>query len=340
MINTKNTDSNLLEATFYENPFKFSYSSLNTLITSPQAFYNEYVLLNKTDEHKKYLLEGTLIHYLVLEHEGFDDKFIISPLNLPGENNIIIVERIFNEYYLTKNDTTLKLSDFSNQIDSILTDINLHQSVKDDTKRLAKIIEPKTELYFEFLKNKGSKTIIDASLLDLCTKRADVIKTNPNIRELLGMDLISDGINYGVYNEQPIAIETDGSHPFGLKGILDNLVVDVKKKLIRINDFKTTGKSLHQFNESVEFWNYWLQAVIQIKLVKHFLKDVIDDSWSIEFRFIVFDKYNQLYPFPISDESLKLWNDKLIIVLKQAKYHYEHRDFTLPYDFALGNVKL
>ena len=37
MLKTKELDTNLLEAEFYEKPFKFSYSSLNKLMTSPYS---------------------------------------------------------------------------------------------------------------------------------------------------------------------------------------------------------------------------------------------------------------------------------------------------------------
>jgi hypothetical protein len=81
-ISTKELDTNLLEAEFYEKPFYFSYSSLNKLITAPAIFYKEYVRREREDEFKKYLLEGIIIHYLVLEHQGFDDKFLVTSDNL------------------------------------------------------------------------------------------------------------------------------------------------------------------------------------------------------------------------------------------------------------------
>ena|SRR6056297_2861459 len=77
MIDTNSIDRNQAESEFYENDFNFSYSSLNRLLISPGAFYKEYILKKKDDDFKKYLIEGTLIHYLVLEHEGFDDNLLL-----------------------------------------------------------------------------------------------------------------------------------------------------------------------------------------------------------------------------------------------------------------------
>lgn len=346
MIQTKETDRNLLEAAFYEKEFQFSYSSLNTLLVAPRAFYKEYILGEKDDEFKKYLLEGTLIHYLVLENSGFDKKFLVAADTLPSENTVNVIKHVYN-LWLQNPDATLTLADFRQEILDYLVDANLHQSLKDtkdglgDDKRIAKIVDIKSEEYFDLLKKKGDRVIIDSKLLDVSTRRADIVKNNGEMRDLLGMDLVSDGRHYGVYNEVPIMMPASVTGlPFGFKGILDNLVVDVKNKLIRINDFKTTSKSLVDFHESITFWKYWLQAVMYKQLVKHFLQKVLTDEWTIEFRFIVFDKHDQLYAFEVTPETMEEWEASFEQVKIEAQYHYESRDYLLPYDFALRNVKL
>lgn len=339
-MNLKETDKNLLETDFYENPFEFSYSSLNTLLTAPGAFYKEYVLRYKNEEIKKYLIEGILIHYLILEYQNFDDKFVVLP-GFPSENNILIADRIFNEVFPIKGDATLELIDFENEIDAILKEMNLYQSIKDRDKRLAKIIEPKTEEYFSFLKTSANKIIIDSALLDVSTKRANIAKANPELRKLLGLDLVSDGKTIGVYNELEILIPAkETGLPFGFKGRIDNMVVLVNEKKVLINDFKTTSKGIADFSESIKVWNYWLQAVIYKILAEYYLRSFLDSSWTIEFRFIVFDKYNLLYPFLVTPETMADWMEKFEDVKKQALYHYQSKDFSLPFAFATGSVKL
>lgn len=344
-IKTREIDPHLCEAAFYEKPFKFSYSSMNKVLTSPGIFYREYILKDREKQYGKHLLEGTVIHYLVLENEGFDDKFLVLSDNLPSDTNRIVADYCF-EMYAERDDDTLILTDFTPEILEKLLDINKHQSLKDtkdglgDDKRIAKIADQKTLDYFEFLKKQAGRTIIDSALLDKCTRRADVVKENLQMRALLGLDLVSDGKTYGVYNELALDIEAAEGEHFGYKGILDNLVIDVAKKQVRINDFKTTGKDLKNFSEAVEFWNYWLQAAMYTKLVRNFLGKVITDEWTIEFRFIVFDKYDQLYAFPVTDETMSEWVAKMKVVEKEAAYHYVSKDFTLPYEYARGLVKL
>ncbi len=338
-------DKNLLEAAFYSKPFYFSYSSLNRLLRAPKLFYKEYIMQEKEPSLEKHLLEGTLTHYLLLDNrEEFDAKFLVLSENLPSENSLGVITRIFDmhkqkvaEDPKMNFDKTLK--DYATEIDEILTEINLHQSVKDIEKRLAKIIEPKSEDYFEYLKKKENREIIDSAMLDRCSLAADTIKLDEKVRELLGMDRENDTTNFGIYNEMEIRMSLP-DFPFGLKGIIDNMTVDVKAKLVRINDFKTSGKDLADFPDSVEYWNYWLQAVVYMVLVTDFLKEVIDDTWRIEINFIVCDKNNQIYAFPVSGQTLGEWIQRYNEVLKQAQYHYESKDYTLPYKFAKGEVVL
>ena len=60
--------------------------------------------------------------------------------------------------------------------------------------------------------------------------------------------------------------------PFDFHGTIDNMVVDLDAKKVYINDLKTSGKSLVNFEDSVEYYNYWLQATMYIRLAKTFLK--------------------------------------------------------------------
>jgi len=345
MLKTVEVDTHLLEAEFYNTPFNFSYSSLNRLLLAPSIFYKEYVLKQKKINTEKHLLEGSLIHFLLLDGNNFDDKFIITPESLPSDNSMIVVKDVFAAY-LAKVDEdpaneALELCDFPQEILESLLAINLHQALKTDQGRIDKIVEPKNEAYFKYLKVKETKEIIDSTTLDKCSLAVEKIKTNDSIRELLGMDREADGMTFAAYNEIPLEMALEGL-PFGLKGILDNMTIDVPKKTININDFKTSSKTLAEFPETVEYWKYWLQATVYIKLAKAFFKEVIngDPEWKIIFRFIVFDKYDHLYAYPVSDITLTKWELEYKKVIRAARYHYEQKDFTLPYEYAVGNVNL
>lgn len=339
--NTVNTiDKNMLETEFFNKEFNFSYSSLNKLLESPQRFYKEYVLKDKEEKIAKYLLEGIVIHYLVLDGLDFDSKFIVAPQSLPSESSIEIINNVFKEYELDP-DPSKSLGDYESVILKQLEEKNLHQRLKEDSKRIEKIADEKGIDYFEFLKIKENRTIIDAAILDRCSRRAEIIKADEKIRNLIGLDLEHDGTKIGVYNELELSMSLpNDKYSFGLKGIIDNLVVDVVNQIVTINDFKTTSKPIQKFEESVEYWNYWLQASVYKKLVKDFLSDVVNAGWIINFNFIVFDKYDQLYAFNVSDETFKKWDAMMFNTLEDAEYHFQSKEFKLPKAFALSNVKL
>jgi hypothetical protein len=58
------------------------------------------------------------------------------------------------------------------------------------------------------------------------------------------------------------------------------------------------------------------------------------------FKFVVVDKYNQVYVFDVTDETLNGWAIALEDVIERANYHYTEKNYSLPYDFLLGNIKL
>ena len=339
------------EYQFYAREFNISYTSLAMLVDSPAQFYKEYVLGEKEVKEERYFTKGKIIHYLMLDNGLFDEHFILAASGIPTENTEKVLKRVLEHHLELEANNEARgtnLEDYKNAILDILRDMNLHQSLADDKKhpfitgdekRIEKIIDDKSKAYFEFLLKKGNKQIIDPDTLEKCKVVADMLKADKEISKLLGLDLEGTDPNYGVYNELEHKVKLKG-FPFGLKGIIDNLVVDVNNKVVNINDLKTTSKSISDFEESVDKYKYWMQASIYKILAKSFLKDVIDESWTINVNFLVVDKYNQYYPFPVSKGSIDEWTQETIQLLNHAKYHYENRDYSLPWKFLAGKVEL
>ena len=330
------TGSNELD-NFYKKEFNFSYSSINKLLFSPRMFYNHYVLKEKEDSTDSHLVIGRVLHCLLLEPLNFDNQFAVMTSKIPSENNKKIIDNIFRNYLVNQNNT-LTLEDYSKDILTHLLTINLHQSLKTDQQRLDKILTDENNEYFEFLKLSLGKTVIDQIILDNCKKSLDVIKANDDVRALLQLDKIQENDEIEVYNELIVSM-SDKNLPFGFKGVLDNVVVDHNSKTIFINDLKTSGKSIQDFPESVDYYKYWIQGTIYVMLASEkFLKDKQD--WNVQLTFIVIDKYNQVYPYQVSSESLNKWKIDFEKIVTQIRWHYDNKQYDLPYDLALGNVKL
>ena len=324
---------------FYAKPFKFSYSSLNKLLYSPQSFFSWYILGEKEDKLESYLIEGKVIHCLLLEKDMFDEQFIVMPGKIPSDNTRKVIDSVFKLWLSADSPDKMKytLSKAETAILDCLKEMNLHQSLKEDSKRLDKIITPDSNEYFEFLKRSQNKVIIDKETYDRCAEVVDQVRKHEKISELMRLNSTDFELEE-VHNEIPLEMDLHDC-PFGLKGIIDNLVINHNTKKVYVNDVKTTSKSLVDFPDTVEYYRYWMQAVIYTELVKsHF---DLYDGWEIIFHFVVIDKYNHIHPIKVSKESLLDWqiwfNDE---VLKAAKYHYNKKDYTLPYKFATDQVIL
>ena len=333
------TGSDELEQ-FYKKKFYFSYSSINKLLFSPSMFYSHYVLNQREDSKDAHLVTGSVLHCLLFEPDTYNDKFISLPGKLPSGNNKQVIDTIF-KYHLTLGNNTLELEDYGQEILNELVTVNLHQSLKTDQQRLDKILTDEYKEYFNFLKKSLNRAIVDQDTLNGCKVSVEILKRNPSVRALLQLDRTEEDTHITVHNELPLAIDVDYLS-FGFKGILDNIVIDSESKTIFINDLKTTGKNLADFPDAVKFYKYWIQAVVYQKMAFYkFVKDLPDAlEWDIVITFIVIDKYNQIYPFQVSQESLALWQQDFENIEDVVKYHYESKDFTLPYELAIGNVKL
>lgn len=335
-----------MEEMFFQKEFFFSYSGLNKLLYSPRVWYRHYVLNDREDKTDLHLIEGKVIHALLLDEANFSKNFIVSPMKFPGDSTKILLDKIF-QHAREKNCLNCKLDEHKERIIELLKEIDLHQSLTDDKKadkagviltgdqkRLDKIITESNINYYEFLKTKEGKDLLDQETFDKCKVAADLLKSDPRIVDLLKLGNTSDKIK--VYNEEPLSKIKFDDLPFGLKGIVDNVVVDDVAKIVYINDVKTTGKTIEDFHETVDYYNYWIQAAIYKVLVKA----LNPNNYPVRFTFIVIDKHQQVYPFLVSDKTMGEWTIKLQELLERAKWHYKNRKFNLPYKFEIETVIL
>ena len=332
-----------LQKKFYDKKFYFSYSSLNKLLYCPEIFYREYILGEKDVLDATYLTEGRLIHCLLLEPKKFDEQFIVMTGKMPSDNTKSVIDRVYVHHMeLKKNDEHKgdNLTDYNNAILDVLLDMNLHQSLKTDEQRIAKICTPDALIYWKFMNDSFGKQVVDAQMYDKCFSIVEKIKLNTEISALLQLNHDDEWWSTtDVMNEIPLSMELK-KYSFGLHGVVDNIVIDPIAKVIRINDFKTTNKTLADFPETVKYYKYNLQAAVYNLLVINKFSDLIKDEYKIEFRFIVIDKNEQMYYFLVSEETMKQWIKDLQETLKIAEYHYINKDYTLPYIFKQEAVIL
>lgn len=330
-----------LEQSFYDKKFYFSYSSLNKLLYCPEIFYKEYILGDKEERLESYFTEGKLIHCFLLQPDKVEEQFATMTTKLPSENAKIVVDRVYAHHKeLLAKDATDKqlLSQYNEAIIDVLKDINLYQTLKTDEQRIEKMLTPETVNYWDFLCNSEGKTFVDFATFEKCKSISDKLRNNPTISSLLKLDSKKEWWDtVETHNEAELSMDLK-KYSFGLKGIIDNLVIDPGNGVIRINDIKTTSKSLKDFPESIKFYRYDMQAAIYNLLVINQYQDLLKKGFKVEFRFIVIDKNLQSYAFLVSEDTMLSWSKDLQDALAKGEYHYSNKDYTLPYEFMKGVV--
>jgi len=328
-----NKDHNKEKEFYAREDFFFSYSSLNKLLFSPSLFYKDYILKDREIKTDKHLIEGKLLHCLLFEPENFDNKFNVTPGKTPSDNVI----KVLKDMSLHTDAETLENCEDFVILDS-LKSLNLYQSLKTDEQRLAKIRTEDHENYWMFLSN-SDKDTIDRQTFDRAGEQITILKNNDEVMKLFAKESTDFELDtFETHAEKYLSFPLN-EKPYGIHGYIDFFTVDHEKKIATISDLKTTSKTIVEFQETIDFYNYWLQAAIYCKLVYEYLKDN-KDEYSIEFKFVVIDKYNQVYVFDVSQQTLGSWAEGLGGVLKVADYHYSNKNYTLPYDFLVNRVKL
>ena len=327
------------EDEFFSRGFMMSYSGLNKLLFSPKLFYTHYILGQRDDVSDKNMIEGKLIHCLFLNPEDFEKEFVLMATNVPSDNPKKVLERLYGHYSELKSmgDPRCELEHFEHAILDILADMNLYQSLKTDQQRIDKMITEDHKSYWEYMQNCEGKTKIDQGMYDNAKAVVEIIKESTHVMKVMGYtkDNITDDVE--IKNEIELAAFPEDL-PFGLRGFIDNLVFDHTNKMIRVNDLKKTSKDLNSFEDSISFWRYWMQASIYYILVKNvYLSTPKYSDYDFEFRFIVVDPYMQVAPIKISQATLETWIRDTNAKLSEAAYHFENRNFDLPYAFLKNN---
>jgi hypothetical protein len=322
------------EERFYKKPFLLSYSGLNKLLFSPKLFYRHYVLNQKEESLDTHLVEGKLLHTLVLEPDNFDKIFIISPGKIPKDNAKIIVDAMYNKT-LNPEHSSKSLENFEYEILELMVNLNYYQNLKTDEQRIAKVLTEDNINYFNFLTQLSSKILIEQKSYEKCMELRD--------------ELISDEIIcYALYCNNPAGVDiysekylesTFLNYSFKLKGYLDRLVIDHNQKCIKIVDLKTTSKAIDRFKESIDYYRYDLQAAIYYTLCEAEFTEKYPD-YSLQYSFIVVDPFVQKCVFEISIDTMKDWLSALKEKVEVFNWHYVNKNFELPFDLASGYIIL
>lgn len=322
------------EERFYSEPFFLSYSGLNRLLYSPKLFYNHYILGMREDKLDPHLVEGKLVHCLILEPEKFNEQFIIAPGKVPKDNAKIIVDSMYSKLANSEY-AGREFTDFDNEILELMIGLNYYQNLKTDAQRLEKVYTEDNINYFRFLQEQSTKVLIDEKTYEKCKEFANEIINDKFCATAL---YTNQSGNVEVYNES--YLKYSSVYGFGLKGFIDRMIIDHDQMKIRIVDIKTTSKPIDKFKDTVDYYRYDLQASIYKYLATEYAAEKKLDHYEIEFRYVVIDPFKQVYSYQVSPETMAVWELQLKSELQKFQWHYNNKNFNLPFDLAKEVVTL
>lgn len=307
-------------------------SALSLLLYSPKKWYEKYV--EKKEEVKdttEAQILGSLVHCLLLRPLEVNDNFVVSDVKLPSGN----VRKVVNSVFRLHKEG--KLADYREDILKECININLYQKLKEDSLRIEKILKDGNN-YFEYLKTIGNKTLVSQEQYDYAYEASEAIKANEAAKEALGLQL---KVHLEVHFEEEVRAILPKYKHFGLKGILDQHLVDHEKREIVVNDLKCLmSKKLKDFPESVEYWRYDRQIAVYSLLLIERYKELIEQGYSFKANFIVIDKDLDIYKFPIREATLIGYMENLKRTLNNVEWHFVENNFILPYEFAKNIIEL
>lgn len=325
-----------------EEKFYFSFSSMSKLIRDPKLFHKEYILKEREISEARYFKDGGVMHCLLLEPEMFDEQFVIMPAKLPYETVMDVIRHVITEHVKEfenfEDAPEMTREDFDKKVDERCSEVKVYQSNKYET-RIAKFHTNEANQYKEVLIESiiENKVIVDQKVLETSTRKAEILKQNSKFNELI----TEQNSKVTVRTELELKMELP-NYPFGLKGVLDIVRIDYKRKTITIVDVKSTSKSLDAWHKgfSISEYMYWLQVIVYKELILSLVPKESAHDWKLKVWFPVIDKNDNAYCFPVSTKSLREWEIKTKRVFEIAQWHLENESYDLPYEYVQGLVKL
>lgn len=143
---------------------------------------------------------------------------------------------------------------------------------------------------------------------------------------------------------------------FNIRGIIDKMTIDHKKKMVYLEDIKTSSSNFNEFMKSFMSYRYYLQAAIYTKAFNLAIKkDLNLDGYTLApFKFIFICRFEKV---PVVFEVSEKWHNAAINgfvtssgykykgldqIIDDIYYHWLNKTYELPTDICRdsGKIKL
>lgn len=303
---------------------------------SPQAFLEFF----KEDVERKTSIQmdrGSLLH---LWHEDekrpeAEKQFVVEEMDKPSEMMAGWVERIHSSI---TSPGGLQL-DCTDDVIVAARD-GAYSNIKDQKKLLEKFESDGRE-YFNFLKQANGKICISKETRRILDGQISSILGNGAAHRTLFGEMPPKAerfIEEEVYWSTITDIKkSEGEEKESLltkfKAKIDNMVIMWDKKIIYINDLKTTSKPVSLFKRSFISFHYYRQLafyhIAAIQFLKQRKVDITD--WEVAFRIVAVDntKYFNVSTFSIDEKWIGKGRQEASTLINQVRWHSFNNEWVL-----------
>lgn len=243
----------------YQTISALNQSTLKQILISPQAYIKaKERQLARVESTEQHFVFGSVVDMLLTESkEDFDKKYAV----IPDDTGVTeVIGRIIKGLYDKINNAggSLAWGALEDYPKEILKHCNyeLYQSRWKDETRINKIVEQGSK-YFDILKKCGTKSIITETEYAKAVNCVMALRGDKHTSKYCQKK--SNNPDIEIINKHVVVFEHKGLE---FKGELDRVIVDHKEKVIIPIDFKTTSKSVLNFENSFWFYRYDFQAAV------------------------------------------------------------------------------
>lgn len=282
---------------------------------SPEAFFK-----GKHFQISDSLLLGSAVHQCYLQE---DDYYLCFDADRPTGKAGAIADEVFN--YRDK--------DLENAIYKAADKVDYYKGKLDDKK--LKILLDKCEPYWQQRAEYESRNTLTKTPIYLDKKAREkaqqcvhALKRNQYINKIMHpKGIITDPISE---NEQAVLMDIQIDMPeqsfiFKLKSKIDNYTIDLETNTLCINDVKTLGKILSEFDNNFKRFHYARELALYSWLMQLYVKKQYDvDDWTIKSNCLVVstipDYYTKVYK--VTKGDFKEGFEEFKYLIRLAAYYY------------------
>ena len=272
-----------------------SNSKLSVLNPAEGGNYETFINVSKKKQTSSFLI-GTLVHGLILE----PDKYTIKDFEAPSKTITDIFDIVYELTSREKNAIS-----FENALEVAIQTQNYYNGKPGDI-RLQTLIE-KGQEYYEYLKSesksKNNEYVLTKAQKQTIFLATDSIKKNKKALNLLLKE--DDIFRLESFIEDSFLTEISfNSTTYKLTGKVDFWSINYDLKEVCLVDIKTTSQNVENFMGQIVYtpkvsvdslipelikefkpgsfqnYHYYRQIYIYKELIKSYLKDIIDDTWT------------------------------------------------------------